>query len=156
MSHAPALTIRADRQGSWRLGVAALVALGAATTLAWWVSRGTHHGAGGSAALAACVLAIGCAAWGVRAGPATGLRWDAQRWWLDVGDRQPLAGDVSVAIDLGGWMLLRFVPHASLGRWQTRWVAVGRQGREGEWHALRCTVHAARADETPAARRPGT
>lgn len=151
MSIAPALSIRIDRQGAWRLGIAALVALSAAATLAWWASRGAQAPASSGIALAACLLAIGWAALGLRAGPAPALRWDGRCWWLSSGDGQALSGELRAAIDLGGWMLLRFVPQGRSGRWRTRWVALQRAGLEGQWHALRCTVHAARAHETPAA-----
>jgi hypothetical protein len=49
---------------------------------------------------------------------------------------------VAVAIDLGGWMLLRFVPGAGGGR--ARWIALQRHGLEPQWHALRCAVYAPR------------
>jgi hypothetical protein len=50
---------------------------------------------------------------------------------------------VTVAIDLGSWMLLRFV--AELPRMRTTWIPVQRDRVEGDWHALRCAVHARRA-----------
>jgi hypothetical protein len=92
-----------------------------------------------------------CAALGLRAGPASALRWDGRSWWFSSGNERALAGDVGVAIDLGAWMLLRFVPQVRRGRWRTRWVSLQRRGLEGEWHALRCIVHAARTNEASVA-----
>jgi hypothetical protein len=40
-------------------------------------------------------------------------------------------------------MLLRFVDESP--RTRTTWIPVQRAGIEGDWHALRCAVHAPRA-----------
>lgn len=147
MSTAPALIIRAGRQGAWRLGVAALAALSTVTVLAWWGSGAERAPGWSGIAVAACLLATGAAVLGLCTGTAPGLRWDGRHWWLSAGDGAALAGDVSVALDLGGWMLLRFAPLDRPGAWRTHWVALQRSGLEGDWHALRCTLHAERAGQ---------
>jgi hypothetical protein len=56
-----------------------------------------------------------------------------------------LTGDARVALDLGGWMLLRFIVDGSPGR-RPIWLAVGRgSATGGAWHALRCALYAPRA-----------
>ena len=81
------------------------------------------------------------------------LSWDGQQWW---GDLRPetataasplpdaaLPGEVSLQIDLGGWMLLRFLPRAADGRALRRgacWVALGEAPHRPQWHALRCAL----------------
>jgi hypothetical protein len=81
------------------------------------------------------------------------LSWDGQQWW---GDLRPeaaatatllpdaaLPGEVSLQIDWGGWMLLRFVPHAADGHAlhrSTCWIALGEAPHRPHWHALRCAL----------------
>jgi hypothetical protein len=85
-----------------------------------------------------------------------GLRWDGQCWHLAASGpaaQEAVPGDLTVAIDLGVWMLLRFEPAASARRAAPSWIPVQRRGIESQWHALRCAVHspraAAQADAAP-------
>jgi hypothetical protein len=76
------------------------------------------------------------------------LRWDTRRWFLDATGGIPEEthpGNLTIALDLGAWMLLRFDPDAPLpaGR-RTTWLPVQRLGLEAHWHALRCAVYCAR------------
>jgi hypothetical protein len=81
--------------------------------------------------------------------PAMSLRWDGSAWHLgtsgDTGDAS-LAGELTVAIDLGAWMLLRFEPAPSSRRAWPIWIPAQRRGVEPQWHGLRCAVYAARAE----------
>jgi hypothetical protein len=58
----------------------------------------------------------------------------------------------AVAIDLGSFLLLRFLPEGRSGPGAVRWIPVGRRGLEREWHAFRCAVYSPRpaAGSTPA------
>ena len=54
--------------------------------------------------------------------PQASLRWDGRLWHLDAAP-----GALHVSIDLGPWMLLRFVPD---GGGHARWLPVQRAGLE--------------------------
>ncbi|HEU4458664.1 MAG TPA: hypothetical protein VFR90_06035 [Methylibium sp.] len=86
----------------------------------------------------------------LRMRPAARLRWDGAVWRLASPrpDDDGLEGEASVAIDLGDRLLLRFVP---TGRRLSRWLPLHRNATEGDWHALRCALHARRpGPATPA------
>jgi hypothetical protein len=147
MAHPPALETRVLYQGAWRAGVALLLALCSATCLLWWAAHSPPRpGWVGVAALGGCALAIGCVAGWIGARHAQTLRWDGQQWWLAGGAAPADAGSLRVAIDLGNWMLLRFVAQGRSVWRSSRWVPVQRRGLEGAWHALRCAVHASPSD----------
>ena len=60
------------------------------------------------------------------------------------------AGEPDVAIDLGGWMLVRFrCAHAESRVGRIRWVALQRQGSNESWHATRCALFASRSRGEP-------
>jgi hypothetical protein len=81
--------------------------------------------------------------------PARALRWTGARWELEVGPAgEAVGGDVRVALDLGGWMLVRFEPSAPLPRLPL-WVPLARAGRGVDWHALRCCLYAPRPAPPP-------
>jgi len=97
----------------------------------------------GTASLAA---AIGLSASLSAVVPLT-LRWDGQGWTLGPAapaGNEPWPGDVTVCIDLGNWMLLRF-RHRSSGRLpKVTWLPVQRRGQPAQWHALRCALYSTR------------
>ena len=143
MRGAPPVEIRVSRQGRWRAFVVALVALTAASIGLWLASA--EIGAGSKAIIAVSTVLAGAGALSTTAPFDLSLRWTGSSWALSRGAAQqsePLAGAVTVAIDLGGWMLLRFVGELPRGR--TTWIPVQRGSMEGDWHALRCAVHAQR------------
>jgi hypothetical protein len=151
MTGAPPLAVRIDRRGAWQAGVGLLGGLAIAALLGWWLARpAPAPGWVTALALAGCVGAAACAASLLRVGAAVGLRWDARQWWHACGAREPVAGELGVAIDLGDWMLLRFVPLGGSAWLAARWIPVQRRGLESVWHALRCAVHAQRPDESAA------
>ena len=88
----------------------------------------------GALAVSACAVSL----WHV---PAQSLRWDGRAWQLDAA-----AGELSVAIDLGPWMLLCFMPE---GRGRCSWLPIQRRGLEAHWHALRCAVYSPRPPAEP-------
>ncbi|HJV60912.1 MAG TPA: hypothetical protein VJ743_08185 [Albitalea sp.] len=147
MRASPALQIGIRRFGLWRGFVVVLLATGAAATAAWMlaVEGALPDGLVPVAVLgaaAACLLAsrlLRC--------PPLSLRWDTQNWHLGPfakAGEEPWAGDLSVAIDLGSWLMLRFVHEITPGRRRVHWLPVQRAGLEAQWHALRCAVYCAR------------
>jgi hypothetical protein len=158
MRSAPPLQVGVvNRYGVWPAIVSVLTVCACAAMVAWWcahplpVPRVVSVGAS-VGALAA--LASGIALWRV---PPLTLRWDRQRWRVATHmPGQPAterAGDLAVAVDLGSWMLLRFVPESTgAAAWCFRrpmWIAVQRAGLEAQWHALRCALYAARTALPP-------
>ena len=161
MRTAPALQISLARFGIWRTAVAVLALLGTLTAAGWLVGLGAQSGVAKGAAMALVAALL----WGLGLSlmrlPAHRLSWDGQCWALldmAAGGAEPVAGEISVAIDLGPWMLLRFRPIAAVA-WQqsmrSTWLPVQRRGIEPQWHALRCAVYSPRpvdAVETPVPR----
>src|SRR5882724_10143686 len=147
MHASPAFQITIRHFGIWRfasvLAVFATGAVAGAWLFAMWPVRW------GWICVIACLFAV-CALWvGVdcwQLRPQS-LRWDTQGWHLGSSallGREPHPGQVVVALELGFWMLLRFVHQQ--GPWWCRstWLPVQRQGHRAEWHALRCAVYSAR------------
>ena len=160
MRAAPAIQISLNRFGSWRAAVLALTLLGMLTVAGWLAGQaGLAAGAKGGAMATIAGLLLGLAVSLIKL-PAVRLNWDGQCWTLGgvaPGRIERVVGEISVAVDLGPWMLLRFRPAAS-SRWsrlaQPNWLPVQRRGIEPQWHALRCAVYSPRplaAADVPAA-----
>ena len=142
----PPIDIALTRFGCWRGALVFLAACTAAVTVAWLLASFDQQPAAlliGVSTLAASMLGVMLSA--VRV-PAVELRWDGADWscaaWSGARAGLPVQGQLTVAIDLGSWLLLRFVPDASRRRVDARWLPVQRRGLESQWHALRCAVHA--------------
>ena len=128
----------------WRSAVATLT-LGVTALLAAWA---THPGAGRNLPMAwvipasigvALVLAVQL--WRV---PAVTLSCDGERWQLRMAQSEfsePVAGRLEVRLDLGNWMLLRFVPEAPAAGVRSRWLPAQRGTSDQHWHALRCALY---------------
>jgi hypothetical protein len=96
MPSIPAAALACRDGGAWRAARALLHGLAVAVPAAAWLHPG----------LAWVGLPLAALSWWRMAPPAPPLlAWDGQTWRLD---GRP--GRVSVALDLGGWMLLHFVP----------------------------------------------
>ncbi len=74
------------------------------------------------------------------------LRWNRGLWFLAPNGGKEVEGDVTVLVDVGPWMLLRF--RASRTGF-ARWLSAHRAGAPGQWHALRCAVYSPRPAATP-------
>jgi hypothetical protein len=139
MRGAPPVEVRVRRQGSWRAFVVVLVALTAGSIGVWLAA--SEAGITLKVALALATIAVGLAALSTAAPLDITLRWTGATWVLR---RQPASdehvGSVTVALDLGNWMLLRFIGEPPRAR--AIWLPVQRRGLDGDWHALRCAVHA--------------
>ena len=80
------------------------------------------------------------------------LRWDGLEWVLARDGRPEQRGDARLMLDLGPWMLVRFLPHAAggFGLGAGRWLALSLAGDLVRWTALRGALWNAR----PGERRP--
>jgi hypothetical protein len=146
MRASPALQVTLTAFGAWRAGVWLVALCAAAMPWLWANARADLPPGWVIGALA--LTSVAALAFGIRLArvPACGLRWDGQRWHLGppAADADELRhGSLEVAVDLGGWMLLRFVAEPPARRAVT-WLPVQRRGLEAEWHALRCAVYAPR------------
>ena len=69
------------------------------------------------------------------------LRWDGQDWVLvhPTGDRPDERGDAALMLDLGPWMLVRFLPYAAAGAGlgAATWLPLSVAGDLARWSALR-------------------
>jgi hypothetical protein len=147
MRASPAFRIRIARYGVWRAAVATLLAVTLLAQAAWLAGHAGQAPLVASVMLAALdFVLLGAAAGALRQVPVD-LRWDTQRWLLGPGSDAtgPHPGNLTIALDLGAWMLLRFDHDAPpRGRRRTTWLPVQRLGLEAHWHALRCAVYCAR------------
>jgi hypothetical protein len=163
MRAAPAFQISLRRSGVWRIATFTVVALGLSALAAWLVTheRPVHP----MLMIGAAVLGSALVAFGAQVArvPPVDLRFDGRCWHLTESAESSnragmgaVAGDLLVAIDLGAWMLLRFVPVSTSSdvRQSAIWLPAQRRGAEAQWHALRVSVYAPRqgpAEDPPVA-----
>jgi hypothetical protein len=162
MRASPAFQVNLQHFVLWRAAVALLALMAFACTLAWCASGTTARPPVVWVTANSGVLLL---VWGaVQATPsrALSLRWDTLSWRLgpiaSVGE-EPTAGQLTLVMDLGSWMLLRFVQsEPALRRFGLRpqiHLAVQRRGLEPTWHALRSAVYSSRpAKPSPALDEP--
>ena len=156
MHGSPPCAISVTRFAAWRAAVAAVALASLASLAAWLAGSPLGAGAGmrgGVAVAAIAILGIAASLWRQ---PPVRLRWDGVGWTIApaVGTAPERPGRLEVAIDLGSFLLLRFVPVAGAASAAVRWIPVGRAGLEREWHALRCAVHSPAAGGDDAAAQP--
>ena len=140
---------------AWRAALALLVGASVAVPLAWGLPYVAAHWGGSrpdpliaalghpfvQAAIAAWLAAMVVAAfWLARRRSAAGertLRWDGQDWVLagDADGRPDQRGDAALMLDLGPWMLVRFLPHAGPG--SATWLPLTVGLDPARWAALR-------------------
>ncbi len=131
MHAAPPVRVSLGRSRGWIAFVALCAGFAVANATAWLLLQG---GASIGAAAGPGLIAAALAAWCLK-GPSerSDLTWSGSRWqW------QGLAGEVTVALDLDAWMLLRFDPDQG----RRRWIAASRASAVGPWSALRATLYA--------------
>jgi hypothetical protein len=132
---APPVRVTLRRSAGWPVFVGLSAAAAAANAYAWWLSWRELEPVGLLVAVPAVLCGAAMAAWARRATIYGELAWDGAQWrWRDA------LGQVQAAIDLGGWMLLRFVDTAH----RTQWIVAHRASTEGAWPALRAALHARR------------
>ena len=131
MHSAPPLKVAVRRHGVWRTAVALLAVTACASMLAWWSTQPLPVSRSVSAAAWIVGVAVLVCSAGLLWAPRRSLRWDRQQWWVASDGVAERAGELALAIDLGGWMLLRFKPDRAAsdrgGRWSAgikfyRWV----------------------------------
>ena len=138
---------------AWRAALSLLVGASVAVPLAWglpyvaahWGSRQPDallDGLGdprvqGALALWAAAMAVAAFLLWQRAAAAgeRTLRWDGQDWVLkpDPRGHAEQRGDAELMLDLGPWMLVRFLPYAGGSSWLPFYLA----GDLARWAALR-------------------
>ena len=131
----------------WRLCVVVFTGSVVVSLSVWWLSRPDASLGWTAAAVLALMVAALVLGRSLLRTPAASLRWDGQDWHLEslgAAPRPTASGALSVALDFGGWMLLRFQAHEGSQRPRVEWLPVQRQGLEAQWHALRCAVYSAR------------
>ena len=157
---------------AWRAALSLLVGASVAVPLAWGLPYfAAHRGSRQPDALlealgnplVQCALALWVAAMAVAAfwlrhravgaGERT-LRWDGQDWVLaaDAMGRAEQRGDAALMLDLGPWMLVRFLPHAAAGAGSSVWLPLGVGLDVARWAALRGALwnwRAGRGDTRP-------
>ena len=147
MVGSPAFQITLPSQSIWRGAVLALTLAVIAVLIAWAV----HPGHSQDLLLrwlaivsVAVVLGLAVSLWRM---PAFALGWDGERWQvssLQPGFNEPRAGNIEVHLDLGQWMLLRFVPDDRTAKARPQWLPVQRAARDPMWHSLRCALYGGR------------
>jgi len=156
MRAAPDIHVCVTRFGMWRAAVLA-VGLFAAVAIVVWATQHMRvlswpAAVGQFAGSAAALVSILWLTADLVRVPAFQLRWDGLSWYFNRADPtsadavagDPQAGDLSIAIDLGAWVLLRFTPGAPPAGARTRWLPLQRHGLERQWHGLRCALYSPR------------
>ena len=134
MRAAPPVQAWSCSTGPWRVLQLLVHALSAAVLVGWMLAYlWSGVGVAATGATLAGLLALALAS-RRRADQPSRLAWDGAAWTLLPPRGEALAGQARVMIDLGGWMLVRFVPGS-------RWLALGRNGA-ADWQALRVALHA--------------
>jgi hypothetical protein len=155
---------------AWRTALSLLVAASVAVPLAWGLPYlAAHLGSrqpdaffdlladpAAQAALACWAgLMAFAAAWLHCRNPVVPertLRWDGQDWVLAANAQATeQRGDATLMLDLGPWMLVRFLPHAAVGVVGATWLPLTLAGDLARWAALRGALWNWRTD---GARRP--
>ncbi|RQP21644.1 hypothetical protein [Piscinibacter terrae] len=131
----------------WRGAVALLLVVCVACLLAF--ARAEGESAPLPVRTAAMLVAVASVlgGFGLLRCPPRSVRWDSQSWHLGPEDsmgEEPWHGRIDVCLDLGGFMLLRFVNDVTDDGPRTAWLPVQRRGLESHWHALRCAVYSSR------------
>jgi hypothetical protein len=147
MHASPPFQLTVRRFGIWQAALAFLAAA-TAVVLYMWAQRASSFAATwvwlSVGLFVLCCTGVFAQAWRMKP---MSLRWDTQRWYLGpaatAGD-EPHSGVLTVAMDVGGWMLLHFVSDGAGGLKRGTWLPVQRHGHEAAWHALRATVYCAR------------
>ena len=145
MRAAPPLQVNVERFDFWNALLAGLAVLILLVACSWFASSRSivppwAAWLMGSSTIAALLALLASA----RRVP-VGLRWDSQHWYCGrYGDSDEEDGPwrARVAVDLGGFMLLRLEPPDVTRRLMFRCLPVQRSGVRGDWHALRCAVSA--------------
>jgi len=147
MRGAPPCEIAVGRSRGWSVAVVLVAVAGIGAMAVWLASSPLGEGAWARVGVAAGALAVIVLAESLLRSVALVVRWDGTRCSLGssvVSAIAPVSGDLLVALDLGSFLLLRFLPEGRSGARAVRWIPVERRGLEREWHAFRCAVYSPR------------
>jgi hypothetical protein len=144
MRASPPIEVRLHRFGAWHVAIATLglvmvVAIARWMVTVWGQAMPAVLALAAAATIGGFVSLAACAS--VRSGT---LQWDGVKWqWTcsRAASGAPVAGVLQIRIDLGFWMLLRFVADFPVGLGRVTWLPVQQRAIAGDWHALRCAVH---------------
>jgi hypothetical protein len=144
---------------AWRAALSVLVSASVAVPLAWGLPHaaarwgGLHPDPlltllaqpGVQAGLAGWFAAMAFAAtwlWRrAREASERTLRWDGQEWILPgIGGTLEQRGRAALMLDLGPWMLVRFLPHAGAAFGAATWLPLTLAGDLARWSALRAAL----------------
>lgn len=141
MRAAPAVTVELVASPRWTAVCVVLGAVAAAAASAAICAHLVRDAIMAGLFIASATAAGALLLWRVRPPGGGRLRWDGDRWWhREAGsDASERAGSLMVMIDLGGWMLLRFLPEGGPG---AAWLPVS-EGRVPQAGALRAAAYAA-------------
>jgi hypothetical protein len=144
LSELPAVRVTVRDFRVWRCAVLALAGCAIGVLCAWAMqARGAQSDAVMWLALGliAASLALAWSLW--RARPVT-LAFHPPTWFVAATAREndtPVAGAVKVSLDLGPWMLLRFIPVSETRGARRLWVPVQLSALKADAHALRCALY---------------
>jgi hypothetical protein len=136
----------------WRVAIVALAVTALGNIVAWFTLAAIPL-AERLAVAGLCMAAIVHATRWLLLIPArpTDLRWDGTRWLVALHGAPAQAAEpveLDVALDLGGWMLLRLRTGTAGAPRRVLWLPVEREALGADWHPLRCAVHAGPAPST--------
>ena len=144
MRVAPPVQALSCSAGPWLSIQLGLYALGGAVAV-WWATA-TLWAPGTGSALAAVVTGAVAAivALQVQSAPPARLTWDGSVWRVHGPGEEACAGRVLLMLDLGHWMLVRFIPVAGVpqGARSALWLPLSRRDAAAAWPALRVALHA--------------
>jgi hypothetical protein len=147
MRGSPSCAIAVRRFAVWRFVVAVVTLLSLASLIAWiGLSPAAQFISPRVAAALMCLAAVALAASLLRSQPVE-LRWDGSSWScrdLAAPLAAPVSGELEVAVDLGSFLLVRFISPATRGQRRVCWIPVERRRLEREWHSFRCAVYSPR------------
>lgn len=146
LRHPPAFSIDIKPDPAWRAlacFVSGLAAAGlTATLLAHW-DPSTSIGLLSFATLSCATLAALFTRRWACSNQVVVLRWDGLAWWLRPLDGEEQQVQVSAAMDLDSWLLLRVRMHGA-GAWRgARYLPVGTALAQPYWGLLRATLFTA-------------
>jgi hypothetical protein len=168
----PPVEFKSALARAWRTALSLLVGASVAVPLAWSLPFLAARWGGGQpdalfealgnplvqGGLAAWVAAMAVAAFWLASKRAAAsertLRWDGQDWVLAgaAAGRPDQRGDAALMLDLGPWMLVRFLPRASTGSGAATWLPLTVAGDLARWAAFRGALwnwRAGRGDAGP-------
>lgn len=121
----PAVSLVCEDGGRWRLIESGIAGLTAAVLTRWALPMGSMPSAVPWVLAVSAGAVVGILAWWLAPSAEGRLSWDgATTWHFDgaASSATAVTGRLSVLIDLGGWLLLRFTPYDT---GPVRWLAVG-------------------------------